>query len=138
MGLNVLVVDDSATMRSMVKRTLEMSGVPIKSFFDASNGREALDKLEEEWVDLVLLDINMPVMNGMEFIDEMMKDPTFNEIPVVVVSTESSDTRINEIEKKGVAFIHKPFTPEAVQKVLIDLIGDLENVDPRGDDNDSF
>lgn len=127
MALNVLVVDDSATMRHMVVRTLQMSGLPIGQLHQAANGREGLEVLEREWVDLVFVDINMPVMNGMEMIDAIRAQPTYAELPIVVISTESSRTRIEEVCRRGVRFIHKPFTPEQVREVVQGLIGELKD-----------
>jgi two-component system, chemotaxis family, chemotaxis protein CheY len=127
MALNVLLADDSATMRAMVGRVLQMSGVPINRLYEASNGREGLDILEKEWIDVVLVDINMPVMGGLEMIEEIRKKPDFAALPVIVVSTESSQTRITEIRSKGIEFIHKPFTPEQVREVLVKVMGDLKD-----------
>ena len=123
MGLNVLVTDDSATMRAMIAKTLQMSGLPVTELHEASNGKEGLEVLDKQWIDVVLVDINMPVMDGMEMIDRIRAHPNLSKTPIVVVSTESSETRIREIQEKGVAFIHKPFTPEAVRDVLVKLLG---------------
>ncbi|MCD6216665.1 response regulator [bacterium] len=125
MGLNVLIVDDSSVMRSMVKKTIKMSGVPVTEFFQAENGKVGLDVLEREWVDVIFADINMPVMNGMEMIDNIRNNNEQKEIPIIVISTESSTTRIQEITEKGVHFIHKPFTPEKLREVINDILGDL-------------
>ena len=127
MALNVLVVDDSATMRSMVTRTLEMTGLPMGKVHQAANGREGLEVLEREWVDIVFVDINMPVMGGMEMIDAVRKKPECAHLPIVVISTESSQTRIEEVQSKGVRFIHKPFTPECVREVMQELTGVLQD-----------
>lgn len=127
MALNVLIADDSATMRAMVGRVLEMSGVPINHVYEAANGREGLDVLEKEWIDVVIADINMPVMSGIEMIEEIRKKPDFASLPVVVVSTESSETRITEIRSKGIEFIHKPFTPEQVREVLVKVLGEIKD-----------
>jgi two-component system chemotaxis response regulator CheY len=127
MALNVLLADDSATMRAMVGRVIQMCGVPINRLYEAANGREGLDVLEKEWIDVVIVDINMPVMGGMEMIDEIRKKPDFAKLPVIVVSTESSQTRIDEIQSKGIEFIHKPFTPEQVRKVLVKVMGDMKD-----------
>lgn len=126
MGLNVLVVDDSATMRSMVGRTVRMTGLAVSEIHEAANGQEALDILEREWIDVVLADINMPVMDGLEMIDHVRRKPEWADMPIIVISTESSQTRIEQINRKGVGFIHKPFTPEAVRDILLRVVGDVE------------
>ncbi len=123
MAFNVLVVDDSATMRSMVARTLRMTGLPLGELYEGANGRDGLDVLERAWVDIVFVDINMPVMNGLEMIDNVRRKPEFASLPIVVISTESSQTRIEEVERKGVRFVHKPFTPERIREVMQDLMG---------------
>lgn len=130
MALNVLIVDDSAVMRSMIIKTLRMTGLPIGEIHQAGNGREGLEVLEREWVDLVLADINMPEMNGEEMIDRMKKEPATGSLPVLVVSTEGSQTRIERLLDKGVQFIRKPFTPE----ILRDYIKDLTGVEEADDE----
>jgi two-component system chemotaxis response regulator CheY len=127
MSLNILIVDDSSTMRSMVARTLQISGLPIGELHQAANGAEALEKLESAWVDLVLVDINMPVMGGLELIERLHATPAFADLPVVVISTESSEARIQEVRGKGVQFIHKPFTPEQVAEVVGALVEGIEH-----------
>ncbi|MEW6746034.1 MAG: response regulator [Planctomycetota bacterium] len=123
MGLNILIVDDSATMRAMIKHTLDMSGVPLGEVHEAGSGQEGLDLLAAAWIDLALIDINMPGMNGVELIDRLRADPEFSHIPVVVVSAETSETRIGTLKERGVTVIHKPFTPELVREVLARLLG---------------
>jgi len=127
MPLNLLIVDDSATMRRMVSRTLQMSGLPVGQIHEAANGREGLDALERVSVDVVFVDINMPVMNGMEMIDAVRKDPRWAHLPVVVISTESSETRIEDVRRRGVQFIHKPFTPERVREVVQSLLKETQH-----------
>jgi len=127
MTLNVLIVDDSATMRSMLVKTLQMSGLPLGTVSQASNGKEGLELLDREWVDIVFLDINMPVMSGMEMIESMRKKPELVNTPIIVVSTESSQTRNEEVQSKGVKFIHKPFTPERVREIVQSIVGDPQD-----------
>jgi len=127
MPLNLLIVDDSATMRRMVSRTLQMSGLPVGTIREAANGREGLEALEQASVDVVFVDINMPVMNGMEMIDAIRKDPRWLSLPIVVISTESSATRIEDVRRRGVQFIHKPFTPERVREVVQTLLKEVEH-----------
>lgn len=124
MSISVLVVDDSETVRSIIAKTLRMANVPVKELHTAANGQEALDVLRDHWVDLVLTDINMPVMTGVELIERMGEDDALKGIPVVVVSTEGSATRIEELKSKGVcAYLRKPFTPEKFQEVFQQLLG---------------
>jgi len=119
MAYNILIVDDSATMRTVVKRTVDMSGLNIGTFYEAENGKHALELLKENWIDLVLADINMPIMDGIEMTEHMQTDPELCRIPVIVVSTEASSARIEELKGKGVkGYVHKPFTPEKIRDVI--------------------
>lgn len=123
MALNVLVVDDSAVMRAMLIRTLRMSGLPLGEIHQAIHGAEALQVLDRHWVDLALVDINMPVMNGEEFIDRVRDTPELRDLAIIVVSTESSQTRIAKIQRQGARFVHKPFTPETLRDQIMAMIG---------------
>ena len=123
MPLNVLVVDDSSVMRAMIIKTIRMSGLDLGDVYQAGNGQEGLDAARSNWIDLVVADINMPVMNGEEMIDQMKADPELSDLPTIVISTEGSATRIERLESKGVKFIHKPFTPEIIRDSIQDLTG---------------
>lgn len=123
MALNILVVDDSAVMRMMIIKTLRLSGIPLGNLYEASNGVEGLQVLDNEWVDLALVDINMPVMNGEEMIDKVRENPETSDLAVVVVSTESSDARIEMLQNKGADFVHKPFTPEKLRETIKGITG---------------
>jgi len=123
MAINILVVDDSAVMRAMVIKTLKLAGTPLGEIYQAANGREGLDVLGSHWVDLVFADINMPVMNGEEMIDKIRDDPAWKELPIVVISTEGSQTRIESLHNKGAEFVHKPFTAEIIRDVLENMLG---------------
>lgn len=124
MALNILVVDDSETVRSIILKTLKLSGIELNDPLQAANGREALEVLRENWVDLVLTDINMPDMGGVELVERMKEDDVLKAIPVVVVSTEGSATRIEDLKAKGVkAYVRKPFTPEQIREVLDEVLG---------------
>jgi len=122
MAINVLIVDDSKIMRTMILKTLQMTGIPMGEIFQAGNGREGLEALERNWIDLAIVDINMPVMNGEEMIDHMRGNPEMQDMPVVVVSTEGSETRIARLEEKGVVFVHKPFEAETIRDTILDLL----------------
>lgn len=123
MTLNVLVVDDSAVMRAMIIRTLRMTGVSLGQIHEAGNGAEALEVLRNKWVDLALVDINMPVMNGEELIEAVRDDELTRDLSIIVVSTESSETRIERILNHGAEFVHKPFTAESLRKMIIRVTG---------------
>jgi two-component system chemotaxis response regulator CheY len=140
MPLNVLVVDDSSVMRAMIIKTMRMSGLDLGDVHQAANGQEGLDAARDNWVDLVVADINMPVMNGEEMIDQMRADAELADTPIIVISTEGSATRIERLERKGVKFIHKPFTPEIIRDAIKSLTGIEIEVAPTmldtGDDDD--
>ncbi|OQY45219.1 MAG: two-component system response regulator [Desulfobacteraceae bacterium 4572_87] len=122
MSINVLIVDDSRIMRTMILKTLQMTGISLGEVFQAGNGREGLESLEQNWIDLAIVDINMPVMNGEEMIDRMRANPEMKDLPAVVVSTEGSETRIARLEAKGAVFIHKPFQAETIRDTIVDLL----------------
>ncbi len=123
MAFNVLIVDDSAVMRAMITRVVKLSGVPLGAFYEAGDGEEGLRRLREHWVDLVLLDVNMPVMNGEQMLRRLRADPETASLPVIVVSTESSETRVNALEELGVSFVHKPFAPETLRDIILRVTG---------------
>ncbi len=123
MAYQFLVVDDSETVRAVVSKTLRLSGVEIGHIFEAVNGAAALDVLSKHWIDLVFADINMPVMNGLEMVEAMAANQLLSSVPVVIVSTEGSQTRIDHLREKGIrAYLRKPFSPEALRKVLTDIL----------------
>jgi two-component system, chemotaxis family, chemotaxis protein CheY len=122
-SFNILVVDDSAVMRAMIIRILRLTGLSLGEVYEAPNGREGLKVLDEKWVDLALVDINMPVMNGEEMIDSVRNNQTTADLPIIVVSTESNMERVETIRKKNVEFVHKPFTPEVLRKTVLQLTG---------------
>ena len=127
MSFNILIVDDSRTIRSVIKKTLLIAGVPTGELFEASNGLEGLQIMKNNWVDLCFADINMPVMNGIEMIEKMLEDHMLEKLPVVIVSTEGSKTRIEELFRKGVrAYLRKPITPEIVRNVVKEVLGDYD------------
>jgi len=125
MSYNVLIVDDSSTARSVIGKTLGLSGVPLGQVLYAVNGKEALEILASNWVDIVFADINMPVMNGIELIERMEADGLLKSIPVVVISTEGSATRMDALKAKGIkGYIRKPFSPENIKKILLEILGE--------------
>ena len=126
MALNILVVDDSSVMRAIIIKTLHLSQLPLGEVHEATNGQEALKILEGNWIDLAMVDINMPVMDGAEMIDRLRQNPATADLPVLVVSTEGSETRKKVLIQKGAGFVHKPFTPEALRDAILRTLGGLD------------
>ena len=123
MSLNVLVVDDSSVMRKLIIRTLNLSGVSVGDVFEAENGRKGLDLLDQNWIDMLFIDVNMPIMDGMEMLNRVRSKPETRDLPVLIISTESNPQRISEINKNRAGFVHKPFTPETLREKIIELTG---------------
>lgn len=119
MAKNVLLVDDSSTMRKIISRSLRQAGLDFGEIFEAGDGQEALAMLEKESIDIVLSDINMPNMNGIEFLREKNNRPGIKDIPVFMISTETGDDIIGEAKSLGaIGALKKPFTPDKVNEVL--------------------
>lgn len=123
MAINILIVDDSSVMRAMIQKAMLLSGLEIGVIQQASNGREGLEALERHWIDLIITDINMPVMNGEEMIAQMHAQPDLKAIPTIVISTEGSQARIDRLQHKGLRFICKPFSPEMIRDTVKDVLG---------------
>lgn len=123
MALNILIVDDSEVVRSMIAKTLQLTGMPVGEIHQAGNGREALDVLEDQWIDLVFVDLNMPVMNGEDMIRQVRENMVWADLPIIIVSTEGSQTRIDSLLDHHARFIHKPFTPEKIRDVVTEMLG---------------
>lgn len=136
MSYKLLIVDDSKSMRSVIKKVLEMSGFVADAYFEAGDGQEALQLLTDIDIDLVLTDINMPVMDGMTFLTELRRDEKLKNLPVIVVSTEGSAERRGEAERLGAAgYLQKPFQPEEIRGLLQEHLG--WTYEPEaGDDDD--
>ena len=116
--LNCLIVDDSSVMRRMVRRTMELSEVPLGQVHEANNGREALDLLATTAVDVLFTDINMPVMNGPELLRALVKQPDAVRARVVI-STDGSEARKAEVNGLNVDwYLEKPLRPEVMRDVL--------------------
>ena len=118
------MVDDSPVTRKMVRRAIGLCGIEVSEVQEAGNGAEALEKLAAHRFDLVLADINMPVMNGVELVERMARDPDLASIPVVIVATPMSQQRVDHLLDTGArAYIAKPFRPEALRDVLAQILG---------------
>ena len=124
MAKSLLVVDDSATMRKIITRTVRKAGLSVDDDIkEAGDGNEALGKLKEGNVDIILCDINMPGMGGLEFVKKVREDVTCSETKIVMISTESADELIESVKADGAdGYVTKPFTPETIQKELAPFI----------------
>jgi two-component system, chemotaxis family, chemotaxis protein CheY len=113
----VLVVDDSAVTRAMIVKTLDLAHVPVSECLQAGNGKEALELLEDHWVDIVFADLNMPVMGGREMLRVMRTTPELADIPVIVISSEHCDPGSLPLSWAS-GYVRKPFTPEALRDAI--------------------
>jgi two-component system chemotaxis response regulator CheY len=124
MAFNLLIVDDSNSMRTVVKKIVGLTGLEVSQILEADNGRKALDILSGNWVDVVILDINMPEMNGLELLKRMSEDAVLKNIPVVMMTTEASEAHMKTAFEMGAkGFIRKPFVPEELRKMLLGVLG---------------
>lgn len=116
LGHNILIVDDSATTRAVIKRTLKMADIPLNQVLEAPNGKAALDVLDCVKVDLVLADLHMPQMTGVEMARAIHANPATTGIPVIVVSAEPSVAKLEQLTSEaGIrGYVRKPFTPEQI------------------------
>jgi two-component system chemotaxis response regulator CheY len=123
--LKVLIVDDSVAMRKIIVRTLEQTGLAVSEIVTAGNGLEALLEVEKGGVDLVLSDIDMPVMDGLEFLKRIANLEVAKSVPVVMITTVGSQARVVEALHDGAkGYIRKPFTAEQVREKLSPLLPD--------------
>ena len=130
MAFNILIVDDSTIVRAVISKALKLAGVPINKLFQAGNGEEALEVLENSWVDLVFCDISMPVMDGEELVAAMNENGMMESIPVVIVSSAGSEPRVARLKENGVKdYIQKPFTPERIKEVVDQTMGVIQDAE---------
>ncbi len=122
-GLRTLIVDDSSVMRKIVQRALRQAGFAIGEVIEAGNGFEALDVLRHQTVDLVLSDMNMPVMDGLEFMRQLGSVENARGVPVLMITTEGSESHVMEAISCGAAgYIRKPFTPDQMKQHVLPLL----------------
>jgi two-component system chemotaxis response regulator CheY len=117
-----LVVDDSSVMRAMIIRALGLAGLPIGRVIEAEDGRAALQRVATEHVDLVLVDLNMPVMGGEEFLVALRANPATARIPAVVISSDGSPGRPRRLLELRAAFVRKPFTTETLADTVATIL----------------
>ena len=139
MSYSILIVDDSLPMRSVIKKTFRSAGYASAQFLEAADGRQALELMKNDWIDLVVTDYNMPVMNGLDFIKAIQSQDLFKEIPVIVVSTEGNETKIKEFMDAGASgYITKPFTPESIRDLVTGILGEVDYEQDIDDSDGDF
>ncbi len=122
--IRALIVDDSSVMRKIVERSLRQAGIELEKVVEAGNGAEALGALRENPVDLILCDINMPVMDGIEFVRQMGTVDNARGVPVVMITTEGSESHVVQALSNGArGYIRKPFTPDQVKEHVLPVLG---------------
>jgi two-component system chemotaxis response regulator CheY len=120
--LDVLIVDDSAAIRKILQRVLRQAEVPLGTVYEAGDGKEALEVLKQQTVGLILSDINMPNMDGLEFLTKVRAEQSWQNLPVVMVSTEGTHAKVLEAVERGASgYVRKPFTAEQIKEKLAGL-----------------
>lgn len=123
MAANVLIVDDSSAIRKILQRVLMQAEVPIGQVFEAGDGAQAIDILKQNEVGLILSDINMPNMDGLQLLSVLKAAPEFKQVPVVMITTEGAQAKVMEAVNLGaVGYVRKPFTAEQIKEKLVGLI----------------
>jgi two-component system, chemotaxis family, chemotaxis protein CheY len=121
--IRILIVDDSSVMRKIVERSLRQAGLEIMKVHEAGSGTEGLDVLKVSQVDLILSDINMPSMDGLEFLRQLRAQNLAAGVPVVMITTESSEEHVKQAILAGAqGYIRKPFTAEQVKERVLPLV----------------
>lgn len=132
MAYNVLILDDSATMRSLIRKVLTIAGFDIGACFEGGNGREALKILETNWIDIILSDLHMPEMDGAAFLQTLRAHHLWHSIPVVLITAESRKDVVSPLLEHWVqGYIKKPFRPETIRTRLIAILGEAYAPDAR-------
>jgi two-component system chemotaxis response regulator CheY len=123
MSLDVLIVDDSAAIRKILQRVLRQADVPVGQVFEAGDGLEALETLRSRKVGLVLSDINMPNMDGLQLLSQLKASADWKGVPVVMITTEGSQTKVMEAVNLGAAgYVRKPFTADQIKEKLAGVL----------------
>jgi two-component system, chemotaxis family, chemotaxis protein CheY len=121
--MNVLIVDDSLTIRRILQRVLGEANFPITKFFEASDGHEALEVLRSHTIGLVLSDVNMPNMNGLQLLESIREVEEWRSVPVVMITTEGSQAKVMKAVQLGASgYVRKPFTPDQIREKLAGLV----------------
>ncbi|HYI96065.1 MAG TPA: response regulator [Bryobacteraceae bacterium] len=121
--MNILIVDDSAAIRKILQRVLGQANVPISQVFEAGDGVEALEVLKSQSIGLVLSDINMPNMDGLQLLSQVRAVEQWKNVPFVMITTEGSHSKVLEAVQLGASgYVRKPFTPDQIKEKLAGLV----------------
>jgi two-component system chemotaxis response regulator CheY len=122
-ALDILIVDDSAAIRKILQRVLRQAEIPLGSVYEAGDGAAALEILRRQKVGLVLTDINMPNMDGLEMLSHIKANQEWLDIPVIMITTEGGVAKVREAVALGAAgYVRKPFTAEQIKEKLAALV----------------
>jgi len=122
-NIRALIVDDSSVMRKIVERSLRQAGVGLAQVLEASNGAEALALVQQNKVDLILCDINMPVMDGLEFVQQLPSVESAKGVPVVMITTEGSEGHVVQALSAGArGYLRKPFTADQIKEHVLPVL----------------
>ena len=123
MTSDVLVVDDSAAIRKILQRVLRQTGMAINNIYEAGDGQEALATLKGQMVNLILTDINMPKMDGLQLLAAIKGQPDWRDLPVVMITTEGGEAKVAEALRLGAAgYVRKPFTADQIKEKLAGIL----------------
>ena len=123
MDSDILVVDDSAAIRKILTRVLRQTGMAIQTIHEAGDGQEALAVMAQHRIDLVLSDINMPKMDGLQLLASLKASAKWHNIPVVMITTEGGETKVAEAVRLGAAgYVRKPFTADQIKEKLVGIL----------------
>jgi two-component system chemotaxis response regulator CheY len=120
---NILIVDDSAALRKILQRVLRQAEIPLGNLYEAGDGAQALEAMQANAVDLVLSDINMPNMDGLQLLAQIRANPKWQDVRVIMITTEGNQARVMEAVGLGAAgYVRKPFTADQIKEKLLSLL----------------
>ncbi|MGA3095949.1 MAG: response regulator [Bryobacteraceae bacterium] len=123
MDSQILVVDDSAAIRKILQRVLRQTGMSIGTIHEAGDGQEALEILKARKIDLILSDINMPRMDGLQFLAAVKSSSERRHVPIIMITTEGGETKVAEAVRLGASgYVRKPFTADQIKEKLVGFL----------------
>src|SRR6056297_1194925 len=126
-GIKILIVEDCNVMQSVIKKTLSLIGLPFSRIDSATNGLLGLQMIEKQLYDIIIVDLNMPVMDGMEMINNLKKYTHAVDTSVIVVSADGQQWKKELFKVQDVGFMHKPFKPEELRSKILEVTSTTKN-----------